>query len=172
MYYAGIDPGADGAVVIISDVNLIAVHRIKHDDDNCSTICKLFRLYDKSNLAVGMEDLKALYGVRSDSTFSLGWACGFWNGVCDAYGLPIYRVAPKDWQAMISHPPKRPNLPRGTPLKDRRNIMRLHKMSIKQASVDAACKLFPHANIMHDGVADAVCIAAWMRATYKTRSNI
>jgi len=167
MYFVGIDPGADGAVVIISETNLLYAQRISQDDDHCSKICKIFRLYSPTELVVAIEDLRAIYGVRSDSTFALGWACGFWNGVCDAYGLQLHPVKPKEWQAAMVQSPRRPVVPKGLHITERRKIMYRHKQAIKAASVDAARAIYPEANIIHDGVADAVCIANWLKHKYK-----
>lgn len=165
-FFIGIDPGANGAVVIIDRHNHLEFFKIKNENEQCSQICAFLKTIASKSI-VAIEDLHALWGANAASTFSLGWACGFWHGVCDNLGIPVVLVKPKVWQEKITVQPVKPKIPRGIPPKEQRRMRKEHKANVKAASIAAARVLFPKSDVDHDGVADAICIAEWLRQLHK-----
>jgi len=157
----GIDPGSDGAIatigltpstVILKNVTLISKN---------STACKVFEDIDPATTIVAIEELHAIFGASAGSTFSLGKACGFWEGICCSRGIPYVLVPPKEWQEAVTKPPVKPKT-RGLPENRRKAINKMHKAALKVESMRAASEIFPDYGIDHDGMADAINIARYI----------
>lgn len=162
-YYVGIDPGAKGGVAIIDNKEkTLSSFRIQDDNEKCTLICEALKNIAE-DATVAIEDLHALWGASASSTFTFGLNVGFWHGVCNAFSIPFKTITPCTWQEAISHPPKRTYISKLLPPKTKRALQAVHKAAIKAASITAANKIFPTASITHDGVADAVCIAEYLR---------
>lgn len=159
MNFIGIDPGAKGAIAVIDIFRRYVVYYATNDDDEkCSRINQALR--DLANTSkVAIEDVTAMHLWGVSSTFTFGWATGYWHGVCDALQIPIILVKAKVWQAEISKPPEKIPLPKGSSMKKHND---LRKQILKEASMKAASQICGR-KITHDGVADAICIAQWLR---------
>lgn len=170
--FVGVDPGKDGAVAILRTGFAPLVFRISEQDETCREIHHYLHALPRNNTFVAIEDLHAIFKASAGSTFSLGWSCGYWHGVFDNLGMNILIVRPEVWQMSITKKPERPKVARGTPAAVRRKIMAGHKKALKAESIRTASELFPMLTITHDGVADALCIAAWRRYMYLLNNSV
>jgi len=164
-WFIGIDPGAKGAVAVIHPRGHLVTYALDRQDESCRDVNIYLRSLD-GKVYAAIEDLHAIFGAGASSTFAFGWACGYWHGVLDSLHIPITLVKPMTWQAEITKPPLKQYIPRSLPKKEAAKMRSDHKKALKAESMRTANELFPGNNITHDGVADAVCIAAWRRYRY------
>lgn len=160
--FIGIDPGIFGAIAIIQFDKLVLTSAFNADRD----ACKILNNYNPDHTIVGIEELHALFGVTSKSTFMLGKQCGKWEGSCCSLGFKTCMIPPKDWQESVTIPPIKP-VTKGLEKKEADKIKKAHKQAIKDESIRAANDMFPEANITLDGIADAVNICVFLRYLYR-----
>jgi crossover junction endodeoxyribonuclease RuvC len=85
--------------------------------------------------------------------FTFGFVTGALHGILAALGIPIYMVTPQAWKKVILA---------GTP-KD------------KLASIEYCTRVYPYVDLhatprsttMHNGIADAICIAAYAKTLHR-----
>jgi hypothetical protein len=158
----GIDPGRDGAVVILEDGrDVLAATRTK-------ALCpkqyapRAMADYIKTNGAgaslVAIERQHAMPGNGGTSMLTTGYGWGLWVGIAAALGVPYEVPAAKTWQlSLLDHGAGRAG---------------------KERSIEAAMRLLPGLDMTpglvrrpHDGLADAGLMALWAhrRATGASR---
>lgn len=165
MIFGAVDPGNSGALVIVNDKSFSFFRTDKlTEKELCAA---LFTLVEVPAI-VYIEDVRTIFNVRSQTNFALGWSAGWWHGVCDAYGLSVKTVKPKEWQALITNTPSKIKAPLTASKKVRALIKKQNKDALKNESIRTANAYFPDANITHDGVADAICIAMYGRKLYES----
>jgi len=159
MYYLGIDPGLEGAFVILKDQNIHEVHLMPLIKTAASKkrispvgLKELVgHLATFKDMKVSMEYLMNTPGKQG--TFAFGDGYGMVRGMLVYAGLPPNYVLPKHWKKDVM-----PNMP-----------------ADKIASCVAAARLYPEAKAymlkprggLHDGIGDAICIAEWGRRNLK-----
>jgi hypothetical protein len=161
VFFIGVDPGTRGAVAIISDDANAKVFPLNKEDDLARNVRTYLSVLPSSETLAAVEDLHAIFGVPARTNFVLGWSCGYWHGVLNTLDIPVTVVAPKVWQGEITTAPLRP-------FKPSKKELYAHKKALKAESIRVANELFPNVNTKHDGVADALCIAAWLRYRYNS----
>jgi crossover junction endodeoxyribonuclease RuvC len=157
----GIDPGKDGALVAL---NLEGEHVVTHltKQDFTLPIGKgSKREYDVGSMAKTILELHTTYGVALvviekqhsmplqgvASTFSTGMGYGMWLGIVGAFGIPLQVVGARAWQKRVLL---------GVPGEGKGRAVLLAKQRFPGVDLTPGKKRKPH-----DGIADAVCIAAY-----------
>jgi crossover junction endodeoxyribonuclease RuvC len=141
-YYIGIDPGANGAVVILREdgnylLQLESAKASEHDIAQCIRICT------GDNVVAIIEKVHAMPKQGVSSTFKFGRSYGVMIGILTALGIPYREVTPQTWQKAMSC------LSKGD----------------KNVTKAAAQKLFPSVKVTHAN-ADALLIAEYCRRTW------
>ena len=146
MLAAGIDPGLKGAVAILDRdcVHLAEPLPVLHSEIDVGALAAL--LLDPRPELVVVERQQAMPKQGVASTFRIGRNYGLILGALQTLGLPVLEVRPQQWQAAVLH-----GQARG-----------------KEAAIAYVMKRFPCVDLRpgrcrrpHDGIADAVCIAAY-----------
>lgn len=156
-YVIAVDPGADGCVALLDQ------------HGNCKTW--LFASQRKQLISelpkfltsafVIVEDVHAIYGTASKSTFAFGRNLGKIEGIIEALGGTVHaRVVSYDWQAAVTKKVLRP-FTRGMADKAKKKILHQHKVNLKNESIRAAESAYPGVVLNHDGVADAINIGRY-----------
>lgn len=104
MVTIGIDPGADGAGVVLGDRGILGVL----DFAKTTPMARAEWLAANRFLGVDLvavEQVGAMPGQGVRSMFSFGLSAGWVHGVLDALGLPWRLVRPQAWQKGVV-PPK------------------------------------------------------------------
>jgi crossover junction endodeoxyribonuclease RuvC len=161
-YILGIDPGQEGAFVLLDrsghivQCKKIPTVKLKVGKKNTVQydtlgIIAYFNI-NKSfypGTKIFIEEIHAAPGQGVTSMFTMGYGFGLINGIVLALGYPVTRVAPQEWKK---------NLLKGMPKE-------------KMASVVVASRLFPDCDTylrlprggLDHNVADALLIAEWGR---------
>jgi len=154
-WYAGIDPGLDGAIAVLGDGRLQVSSADIYDAPSAKIGNKSdFMVADMVNILQRYpgEVLAAIERVHSmpkqgvASSFNFGRGVGYWIGILAALKIPYEEVTPQRWQA------------------DMLNGIQ----KTKDASRLRAMQLFPQLadklNLKkHHGRADALLIASWIQ---------
>jgi hypothetical protein len=149
----GIDPGFDGAVVIISSsgagIKIYDTPTIKNKIQQKNK--REYAIWDMVNLLRGIKSpicaLELVHampaqGVRS--MWRMGYGYGIWEGILVALRIPYQTITPQRWRKNMLD-----GLPKG-----------------KFASIIRARQLYPTADLRlkkHDGRADALLLAEYLR---------
>lgn len=167
-YFSGIDPGLDGSLAIIdTSQHIVTFFKFKDGNEQHSVINSVLRKY-ASSILIAIEDNHAIYRASASSTFSFGSATGYWRGVCDALQIPIVWVKPKEWQEQISLSFFEVSFPAYATASQKK---KLQKEALKRASIKAANSIASRNDIRHDGIADAICIAEYLRRQHNPGEN-
>lgn len=159
MIYVGIDPGADGAVVALSDEDVVLRARLPTRDvrgkrrlDVRALAAILHDLGGAAVVRVVVEEPSVRPGEGAQGALGVGLMHGGIRAVLDTLGLAWRDVRPQVWRAGVG-------LPREP---DRRQR--------KADSITAAERLLPDLDLLyqrsrkpHDGTAEAALIAVWAR---------
>ena len=146
MLAAGIDPGLKGAVAVLDrhGVHLAQPIPVLHGEIDVGALAAL--LLDPRPDLVVVERQQAMPKQGVASTYKTGRNYGLILGALQTLGLPVLEVRPRQWQGTVLR-----GQPRG-----------------KEAAIAYVAKRFPgvdlrpgHCRKPHDGIADAVCIAAY-----------
>ena len=91
----GIDPGAKGFACVyharLNDFTFIAL-------ENTSHLKAMLRSVSSVDVVACVENVSALKGASSTTTFSFGYNVGWVHGLLDAYEIPTVNVTPHKWQ--------------------------------------------------------------------------
>ena len=145
--FIGIDPGANGAVAVISREQEIIL--LQDYPGNEVAAANLLRGVSEQNVFAAIEKAQAMpkQGVRS--MFKFGTNYGVWKGILATLGIPFREITPRTWQKGV-----------------------IAKAQDKKPAVAAAARMFPKAELYgprggkKDGRADALLIADWCRRQY------
>ena len=157
MIFAGIDPGLDGAIAVISPskIEIVDIPTLligKRREVDAHALVKILRgLRDGESgakgLIVGLEKVHSMPKQGVASSFSFGRTAGVLQGVCAALQLPYQLVTPQAWHKRLLD-----GMPRG-----------------KDSSIQRCHELFPEVDCItkksHHNRADALLIAEYMRRT-------
>lgn len=150
-YWAGIDPGKNGAVVVISEDGFEAAHLLRRCVKNTEW------LVDELNEVIAnlsaykpttvMEKQHAKRGQGLSSTFTTGYGYGLLVSACSAQSVSFEIFYSRKWQAVLSHE-------KGETAKDK--------------ALALAYRTFPELNELtkakHTGLSDAACMALFARS--------
>ncbi len=166
MWYAGIDVGKKGGVVVIDEFSTI---QRKHAFKDYKAFLKFVQdLYFKRVLEWGfevvfvIEDVHSLFGMSAKSNFSFGHIKGFKEGALMALDFEYHLVQPKVWQKGVW-------LPEDVVINDKQ------KKDTKATSLNAAKRLWKdedflateRSRVPHDGLVDAALMAEYCRIINK-----
>ena len=142
MYYAGIDPGKNGALAIIYPDGTAHVTPLASLE-----LTTVLKALSKERHRVCLEQVHAMPQQGVTSTFTFGMHYGWIKGILDAYNISYQEVAPQKWKRSYAL--------------DR----------TKQKSVDVCRKLFPEVSLKpterskvdNDNMAEALLLAEYGR---------
>lgn len=144
MIYIGIDPGAKGALAVISDfVTLVPFS----EGDYLSILKDVSCMVQPQEIRCCLEKVSAMPGNGSVSMFNFGQNFGWIQGVLRAYKLPYQLIRPQAWKKEFS------------------------LNSEKAKSVTVCKRLFPDVSLLptprcrveNDGMAEALLMAEYAR---------
>lgn len=107
--YAGIDPGAKGALVLLTGSGRV-IAGLRFDRvgglDEAVAALRPGPACD-GGIRLAIEKVSNAPGEGGSSAFAFGRAVGFWDGVARALAIPSQEVAPAVWQRVVlgSTPP-------------------------------------------------------------------
>ena len=143
--FIGIDPGASGALAVISsDFSPSAV--LDYDRESCSAH---IRGLAKTPTIAFIEHVHAMPKNGAVSMFNFGANFGWWKGLLDGCEIPFVMVDPKKWQNHFGLVKKTPT---------------------DKPSLELCRRCFPTVDLhlkKHNGRSDALCIASFGIDWYK-----
>lgn len=148
LIYIGIDPGAAGAIVCLSDdadpLLLLKPKASAVDYAAALRQCLSLAASHHTHCIAALEKTAARPGQGVVSMHQFGRNAGWWEGALAALSIPYLLAAPRRWQASALDSG-------GGPPKDR--------------SLAMARRLWPHLTLgkNDDGLADALHLARWCR---------
>ena len=98
--YIGIDPGASGAVALLTTDGEALVEDYPGDAVAAADLIRQWRAVHKIELAC-LESVHAMPKQGVSSMFKLGQNFGSWQGILAALGIPHVLVRPQAWQAGV-----------------------------------------------------------------------
>jgi len=166
-YYLGIDPGKQGAFVIIDEssniIETIGTPLIGKEYDRQGIIEILTsREFHK----IGLESPDIIFGVGKSAVASLSHCVGLIEGMMLGLNVPFLLIKPKEWQKECWKHVKTQKKATGK------------GNDTKATSIMAAVNLWPHENFKitnignpsknhNDGMVDAALIAEYVRRMFK-----
>lgn len=160
MITCAIDPGLDGGLALMKDgivIKTMAMPNKIRNGNNVVDGYKLGNFIEQNHIdRVIIEDVHAIYGSGSKSTFTFGRGIGAGEAVFDAFGFELEFITPRMWQVHAW-----------------RDIPKLKKKDgsndTKAKSLMALRKYFPNiknelllrnsnCRVPHDGIVDAILI--------------
>lgn len=98
--WLGIDPGASGAVALISQGGEAQVKDYPSDAHLLADLLLNWRTEYRINLAA-LEHVHSMPGQGVASVFAFGRNTGIWEGVLAGLGIPFILVKPRQWQSGV-----------------------------------------------------------------------
>ena len=95
-YYVGIDPGATGALAVISDFSE-EVYPFK-DTTEQELADIIVKACSRENTTVFLEKVASMPGNAANAMFTFGRGYGFLRGVMVANKIAFFDVPPQTWQ--------------------------------------------------------------------------
>lgn len=103
--FVGIDPGATGAIALISpDGGFVEVHDCPEDERMVADLVRGLRLAHQI-VGVVVERQQAMPKQGVASTFKIGQNYGVWLGILAAFDLPLKILRANEWKAGLGYPP-------------------------------------------------------------------
>jgi hypothetical protein len=170
MIHIGIDPGKEGAlVVILEDGNVLKFPTPKigkeYDKARMFSILKDLTTQYPSCHAV-LENINGHSALGRSGAFMMGLGKGLWEMAIMSLKIPHTFVSPQSWQKEVW---------KGVPVqyKPSKSENRAVK-DTKATSLVAVSRLFPHVDLRasersknpHDGIVDALLMAEYSRRIY------
>lgn len=137
MRWIGIDPGASGAVAVLTEhsVDTCRLNDTPHD------VAEFLRQWSRNGPCFALlERVSAMPGQGVSSTFKFGTSYGFVQGLLTALQIPFDRVTPAKWQTEMG----------------------CRSRGDKNVTKRRAQELYPHLKITH-ATADAILLATLCR---------
>lgn len=171
--YCGVDIGNSGFITTLDDDKwshyempkigkFVDVNALNKIFEELSSI----RRFHECTIIVGAEDLHAIFGSSSKSTFSFGYICGVTEGLIVANRLPFTKIKPKEWQKVMWQ---------GIPIQKKPSSTgRTFVNDTKLMSLMAAKRLFPEMDfrrnerckVPDDNKVDSILITEYLRRNY------
>lgn len=173
MIYITADPGAKGAIVVVKDSSFLGKEMMPMKKDGTVDTERLFEMVNNAYLSFGVclnepvkmaiEEVHSLYGMSAKSNFNFGRNFQAVISVFDLVSSGNFEfLKPKEWQKEI--------------FGDMEVILnKKGKKDTKAMSIKRATELFPDADLTpterakkpSDGIADALCMAEYLRRKYE-----
>jgi crossover junction endodeoxyribonuclease RuvC len=170
-YLLGIDPGLHGGLAALDDggrVVLACPLPALDGDLNPYALATLLRgLYEAQPVTqAAVELVGAMPGQGVVSMFTFGQAVGTILGVLGALGIAISRPRPQAWQERLGIALPRVKRPKGekqtkAEKAERRAAVKAAALAYVRERWPGVQLVQPGCRVPHDGVVDALCIAAW-----------
>ena len=159
MFIAGIDPGKQGAIVILHTNDTVAFkYKLKYPDgDLChNSVHDILSLHRPGLIII--EKVQGFKGASATSTFNFGYAVGQLNLAVRASNIPYKLITPQRWQKEL-------------------HVGIKGSLSAKERTMAAYRQMFPHEPIpkgprggkIDDNVLDAFVIAVYGVIKYGNR---
>jgi len=150
-YWAGIDPGKNGAVVIISEEGFVAAHLLRRCVyQNKWMIAELIDVVSKvaafQPTAV-LEKQHAKRGQGLSSTFTTGFGYGILIAACSSQCIDYEIFFSRKWQSILAEEKGQDSKEKGLSLAYR-TFPELHEFT----------------RVKHNGLSDAACMALFARS--------
>lgn len=146
-YFGGIDPGRTGALAIIDTKDYVVTNKFSDWLTMYRAVCYW---NTKLNVQWGLEKIHAAGGNGAVSAFSFAKNCGGWEALLEIAGIEYTPVPVQSWQPKV--------------------LGRFPKGESKEAAIEKAHESFGLELTKKDsGVADALCIALYLRKMYLTK---
>ena len=172
--YCGIDPGLDGAVVVIRFENgqkncmALTIPTMKLDKSkrdytipemiatlrDCLREPKLGLPESPTMIALERSQSMPKQGVKS--TFSTGRGYGLWEGILTTLKVPYITVRPSDWHRQIC---------KGLPGDAKAKALKRVQTTLPNLNLLAT----PRCKKPHSGIVDAACLALYARHWWKCK---
>ena len=176
-YYIGIDPGKNGALVLLDDNKFIAwcvMPTTKDNEIDAHQLGCWVKTWTQSDYNCVLEDVHSIFGMSAKSNFQFGRALGILEGVLASNDIKVTKITPKVWQKEIWGNTLPISTDTGKKLKS--GLPQL-KIDTKATSLLVAKQLFPDVNLLattrskvpHDGLVDALLIAEYCRRKFKQK---
>ena len=181
--FIGIDPGKNGAIVIISK-NKITSECFKFIGDEYDIqgifqrFCEIINDYE--NISVVLEDVKKLPSPMNSGDWELSACKHILMTILTILEIPYTPVAPKTWQKQMWMGVSEQRKPNKTKLdKNGQMVTKRGAIDTKNMSLIAAKRLFPSFDLRdpnrktersekpHDGVVDAILMAEYCRRNFR-----
>jgi len=154
--FIGIDPGLHGALAAIRSDGARLAHRampVAGGEIDCLELRDwIGDLSFTRSVYVAVEKVHSMPKQGVASTFKFGCGYGMIRGVCAACGWSITLVTPQAWK---------------------REVLKGYSKSDKRGAIQFCKSRWPTLNLVqpgcrkpHDGIADAYCLAEWLRRTW------
>lgn len=162
MIYIGIDPGLEGAIVMLDEHNHLTIHDYSNEQEAAKFLA-LNKMYAQRAV---LEIPTAMPNQSSVSTLSQGINVGIMIGLLAAHGIPTIRCRAQDWQKeVLPHIPSRALKIKGESKKDTDKRRRENRKNLKQYVIKFARSLYPEYEFS-DGSADALCMALYCKKKF------
>ncbi|WP_430611450.1 hypothetical protein [Flavobacterium sp. JP2137] len=169
-YYLGIDPGKQGAFVLIDESsNIIEVYGMplinkEYDKKSIKDI-----LTTKGIVHICLEEPGIIFGTSKSSVASLYKCVGMLEGLLMGLGIPHTMAKPKEWQSEMW---------KNVTKQYKTNSEKKKSTDTKATSALAAINLWPNQDFrvtnkgaksknLNDGIIDAVLLAEYVRRNFK-----
>lgn len=172
--YAGIDPGKNGAIVLIKSDNTIIAEKTpllgkEYNILEFKNIIKKLK-DDYPDIHFIVEHVHAIFGVAAGATFEFGYGCGLIEGILVSLGISYTKVQPKEWQKLAFKGTAEIRKPDKVNKNGKTVIGRL---DTKPMALLSAQRLFPDVNLKatdrstkaHEGIVDALLLAYYGKTT-------
>jgi hypothetical protein len=158
MKYIGVDPGKEGAIVVLNESHCIvekSTFPLIGKEIDVIGVSNILEKYKEQEVRVGIENVHAIFGASASATFSFGYNCGLLEGILASYKLPYQKFQPKEWQKYCFT---------GIPVQKKQTSNRTDTKLMAQQAVR---RLFPNSDFrmsdrcknVHSGIVDAALIA-------------
>jgi len=175
-YFAGIDPGVNGALVVLNqDGKLLEVFMIPKVGSTTEVDKKalvemfadFYARYGEDLKHLVMENVHAIFGSAAGATFTFGGIVWAEETQLLTYGIPYTLVTPKEWQKEMWQGVT----PLRKPSKKDEKTGKVREGSIltKETTIIVVGRLFPNVDLtdptksrskkIHDGIADDILLA-------------
>ena len=151
--FIGIDPGSNGAVVMIAEDGTIEIYPL--DNDILKQCCRDWQFDD---CQVCLEKVGAMPGQGVTSMFTFGKGVGYICGVLESHFIPYQEIKPSIWKKEFGC-----NLGKGFTPKQK-----------KDKDIEVCKKLYPNISLKRtqrcktddDGIADALLLATYAKRKF------
>jgi hypothetical protein len=154
VHIAGVDPGKQGAIVIVNELGYIVAKSVMFLDSGGELDPWAYQEFLKQHKVdhVVIEHVHAIFGSGAKATFNFGMSFMFCTLIPKLMKLPYQLVLPTEWQKVMHKGMDK-------------------KIKAKQRSLIVAHRLWPNADLRaserckapHDGIVDALLISEWGR---------